>query len=363
MIRNIFIGLVVLVAAAVGVAFVLPQHPHTQRETIIAATPEQVFAVVDDMSRWNDWAPWAKMDPDMKQKFDGPAKGVGAKMSWTSAKLGNGSMTVIESTPFSQIKEALDFDGNKAVATFTFAPADGGTKVVWSFDSDAGMNPIARYFGLMVDSMVGKDYETGLASLKVLAEADAKAAAELEQQQAAAAATPSPDAPQMAAAADPNKAPEVVTVEARPIVMMRASANAADAKSVSDALGAANQKILDYAMKNNLALGGAPLAITVSHDAAGKWVFDAALPLDDKPATTPAPEGGVKVGQTFAGKVVKLTHKGPYTSINDTYARIHAYTKENNLKEGTVSWEEYVNDPGETAEEDLLTNVYVVLKD
>ena len=361
MIRNILIGLVVLVAAAVGVAFVLPQHPHTQRETIVAASPEQVFSVVNDMSRWNDWAPWFKMDPDMKQKFDGPGKGVGAKLSWTSEKFGKGSMTVIESTPFSQIKEALDFDGNLATATFTFTPADGGTKVVWSFDSDAGMNPVARYFGLLVDSMVGKDYETGLASLKTLAESDAKAAAELEQQQAA--ATAPPDVPPLPAAADPDKGPEVVTVEARPIVMMRASANAADAKSVSDALGAANQKILDYAMKNNLNLGGAPLAITVSHDAAGKWVFDAALPLDDAPASAPAPEGGVKVGQTYSGKVVKLTHKGPYTSLNDTYARIHAYTKEHNLKEGTISWEEYVNDPGETQEEDLLTNVYVVIKD
>jgi DNA gyrase inhibitor GyrI len=298
----------------------------------------------------------------MKQKFDGPAKGVGAKMSWTSAKLGNGAMTITESTPFSQIKEGLNFDGNVAVATFTFSPADGGTKVVWSFDSDAGMNPISRYFGLLVDSMVGKDYETGLANLKALAESDAKVAAELEQQQQAAAAAPTPE-PALAAAADPNKGPEVVTVEARTIVMMRASANAADPKSVSDALGAANQKILDFAMKNNLTLGGAPLAITVSHDAAGKWVFDAALPLDEAPATTPAAEGGVKVGQTFAGKVVKLTHKGPYSSLNDTYARIHAYTQANNLKEGSVSWEEYVNDPGETSEEDLLTNVYVVLKE
>lgn len=363
MIRNILIGLVVLVAAAVGVAYVLPQHPHTQREVVVAASPEQVFAVVDDLSRWNDWAPWFKMDPEMKQKFDGPGKGVGAKLSWTSEKFGKGSMMITESSPFKQIKEALDFDGNMATATFTFAPADGGTKVTWSFDSDAGMNPIARYFGLLVDNMVGKDYETGLASLKELAESDAKAAAELEQQQAAASATPAPDAPPLAASADPDKAPEVITVEARPIVMMRASANASDAKSVSDALGAANQKILDFAMKNNLTLGGAPLAITVSHDPAGKWVFDAALPLDEAPATAPAAEGGVKLGQTFAGKVVKLTHKGPYTSINDTYARIHAYTKEHGLKEGAISWEEYVNDPGETAEEDLLTNVYVVLKE
>ena len=361
MIRNIVIGLGVLIAAAVGVAFILPQHPHTQRETVIAASPDQVFAIVNDLSRWNDWAPWAKMDPDIKLDYPGPGKGVGAKMTWKSAKLGDGSITITESTPFSQIETALDFDGNPATSTFVFAPADGGTKVTWSFDSDAGMNPISRYFGLMVDSMVGKDYETGLTSLKAMAESDAKAANELSQAQEAA-ATP-PDVPPLPAAADPDKGPEILTVEARPIVMMRASANSSDAKAVSDALGTANQKILDYAMKNNLALGGAPLAITISHDPAGKWTFDAALPLDTPPATTPAAEGGVKVGQTYAGRVVKLTHKGPYTTLNDTYARIHAYTKENNLKEGTVSWEEYVNDPGETAEEDLLTNIYVVLKD
>ena len=361
MIRNILIGLVVLVVAAVGVAFVLPQHPHMQRETVVSATPEQVFSIVNDMSRWNDWAPWAKMDPDMKLKFDGPAKGVGAKMAWSSAKLGDGAMTITESTAFSQIKTALDFGGGGlATSTFTFAPTDGGTKVIWSFDSDAGMNPIARYFGLFVDTMVGKDYESGLASLKDVAESEATAEANAAQAQEAASAPP--DVPPLPAAADPDKGPEVMAVEARPIVMMRASATMSDPKAVSDALGAANQKILDYATKHNLELGGAPLAITISHEG-GKWTFDAALPLDAAPASPPAEEGGVKVGQTYAGKVVKLTHKGPYNTLNDTYARIHAYTKANNLKEGTTSWEEYVNDPGETAEEDLLTNVYVVVKE
>lgn len=363
MIRNIFIGLVVLIAVAAGAAFLLPQEATTSRETIMAASPEQVFAIVNDMSRWNTWAPWAKMDPDMKLDFQGPASGVGAKMVWTSTKLGNGSITITESTQFSQIKQALDFDGSAATSTFAFAPGDGGTKVTWTFASDTGMNPISRYFGLLVDSMVGKDYETGLANLKVLAEADAKAANELAQQQAAADAAPVDSGQSVAASADPDKGPEIVTVEAKPIVMMRSSANANDPKAVSDALGAANQKILDYAMKNNLTLGYPPLAITISHDPAGKWTFDAALPLEEPPATAPAAEGGVKVGQTFAGRVVKLTYKGPYATITKAYERIHAYTKENNLKEGGVSWEEYVNDPGETADDELLTNVYVVLKD
>jgi len=38
--------------------------------------------------------------------------------------------------------------------------------------SDGGNNPIGRYFGLMFDSMIGGDYETGLAKLKQLAEAN-----------------------------------------------------------------------------------------------------------------------------------------------------------------------------------------------
>lgn len=364
MIRNIFIGLVVLVAGAVGAAFLLPQHAKVSRETIVAANPEQVFAIVNDMSRWTTWAPWAKMDPDMKLEFQGPAAGVGAKMAWKSAKLGNGSITITEATAFSQIKQALDFDGSPATSTFVFAPGDGGTKVTWSLDTDAGMNPISRYFGLMLDSMVGPDYEAGLANLKVLAEADAKAAAEIAQQQAAQDSTPVDSGqPVDAASADPNKGPEIVIVEARPIVMMRSSANANDPKAVSDALGAANQKILDYAMKNNLTLGFPPLAITISHDPAGKWTFDAALPLDTPPASAPAAEGGVKVGETFSGRVVRLTYKGSPAQITTAYQRIHAYTKENNLKEGTVSWEEYLNDPGETADDELLTNVYVSLKD
>ena len=35
---------------------------------------------------------------------------------------------------------------------------------------DMGMNPIGRWMGLTMDGMVGKDFDTGLASLKALAE-------------------------------------------------------------------------------------------------------------------------------------------------------------------------------------------------
>ncbi|NOT42962.1 MAG: hypothetical protein HOP13_20990 [Alphaproteobacteria bacterium] len=363
MLRNILIGLVVLIVLVVGGAYLTPQNAHVERSTIMAASPEEVFSVVNDLSRFNEWSPWAKLDPKAKYTMEGPPSGVGAKMSWTSAdaNVGSGSQEIIESEQFSLVKTKLDFgDQGAAIATFTFAPAEGGTKVTWGFDTDLGMNPISRYFGLMMDGMVGKDYEAGLSNLKTIVEKGAKAATD------AALATPGsgpapPDIP-MSAAADPTKGPEVVTVAAKAVIITRANAKAIDNAAISAALGAANQKLLNYGMANELQIGGAPLAITISHSADGDWVFDAAMPLAEKPAKAVAEADGVKVGETYAGRAVKLTHKGPYNTMNDTYARIHAYTKAQGLTEKSVAWEEYVGDPSETEDAELLTNVYIAVE-
>ena len=362
MVRNIIIGLIALIVVVVGVAFVLPQNVHVERSTVIAAAPDQVFAVVNDFTRSKEWGPWYKRDPKMKLTLEGPPAGLGAKMSWKSESEGEGSQEIIESKPFSYVKTKLEFrPQGTAFAAFTLEPAEGGTKVVWSMDTDMGMNPIGRYMGLMFDGWVGKDYEEGLANLKKLIEEGATAETK------AALASPSsgeapPDIPPLPAVADPTKGPEVMTVEGRPILLTRGQAKASDGAAISAALGGAYQKLVTFAEENGLTISGAPLAITISHNPAGDWVFDAALPLAEKPDKPVAEADGVKVGQTFAGRVVKLTHKGAYTTMVPSYGRIQAFTKESNLKEKGVSWEEYVSDPGEMQEADLLTNIYVAVE-
>ena len=52
------------------------------------------------------------------------------------------------------------------------APDGSGTRVTWTNEGDMGANPVNRYFGLMMDSMVGPDFEAGLKNLKALAERD-----------------------------------------------------------------------------------------------------------------------------------------------------------------------------------------------
>jgi effector-binding domain-containing protein len=283
-------------------------------------------------------------------------------MSWTSAheNVGSGSQEILEATQFSLIKMKLKFDDNEALATYTMAATEGGTKVTWSFDTDLGMNPIARYASLGFDGMIGKDYEAGLANLKALVEKGAQAATDAALATPGSGPTP-PDVP-MSAVADPTKGPEVVTVAARPVILTRATAKAVDNAAISAALGAANQKLLNYGMANTLEIGGASLAITISHAADGDWVFDAAMPLAEKPAKDVPEADGVKVGETYAGRAVKLTHKGPYNTMAETYARIREHIKAKNLTEKAIAWEEYVGDPTETEDAELLTNVYVAVE-
>jgi hypothetical protein len=63
------------------------------------------------------------------------------------------------------------------LASLALEPAASGTRVTWGFDSDLGFNPIARYFGMMADDVIGPDYEKGLARLKAIAETPAPAVA------------------------------------------------------------------------------------------------------------------------------------------------------------------------------------------
>ncbi|MBT8471982.1 MAG: SRPBCC family protein [Marinicaulis sp.] len=171
------IGLVLLVLIILG--FVLPDKVHLEREIVIDAPQDEVYALVSDLGEMEKWSPWAKIDPDMTSTIAG--EGVGQTMSWQSdhPNVGDGAQMITALDPPSQVKVDLDFgDKGLAKAALDLSPAaGGGTKVVWSFDTNMRdgvpfyMKPMSTYFGFMMDGMLGPQYEEGLSSLKELAEA------------------------------------------------------------------------------------------------------------------------------------------------------------------------------------------------
>lgn len=159
-----------LIVVVVGVGAFLPKDFRLERSIEMNASPELVFDQVNSLKNWNAWSPWIARDPSIESTYSGPESGVGAKVSWTSEKSGDGTQTITSSERPTRIETALDFgDMGQPNAHWTFEPSGEGTQVTWGL-SGTTSGPLGGYFAKMMDGMVGQDYEDGLARLKQVVE-------------------------------------------------------------------------------------------------------------------------------------------------------------------------------------------------
>ncbi len=169
----LFILLALVVLLALG-GLLLPASAHVERTQTIHAPVDRVFPMINDLHAFNEWSPWANIDPETRYEFSDPASGAGARMSWHSEhpQVGKGSMEIIRSEAPRRIEVALDFgEQGTAVSFYDLVPGDGSTQVTWGFDTEFGYDLIGRYMGLLFDKWIGADYEQGLRNLKAKAEA------------------------------------------------------------------------------------------------------------------------------------------------------------------------------------------------
>ena len=174
MLKIIAIVVVVLLAAVVGIAMTKPDSFDVQRTTNIKAPPEKIFPLINDFHSWGSWSPWEKLDPAMKKTVSGAATGKGAVSKWDgNSEVGTGRIEITDSTPVSKITIKLDFlkpmEGHN-IAEFTLEPQGDSTNVTWAMRGPAPfLSKIIQVF-VSMDSMIGKEFGTGLANLKSIAE-------------------------------------------------------------------------------------------------------------------------------------------------------------------------------------------------
>lgn len=174
MVKKILIAVGVLIALLLVVGMLLPRAVHVERSITIDAAPADIWPLIASFDGHHKWSPWDGRDPGMDRKVTGEPGKIGHRLEWHSEKsdVGSGNQEVTEIKANERFVTALDFGSEgKAVATLDLKADGAGTKVTWGLDSDMGAGPIGRLFGPMMDGMIGPDYETGLASLKKLAEA------------------------------------------------------------------------------------------------------------------------------------------------------------------------------------------------
>lgn len=171
---NIVLIIVAIVAALLVLAATKPNTFRLERRVTIDAPPEKVFALVNDFGNWRQWSPWENVDSDLKRDYSGRPSGVGAVYAWEGRKTGQGRMEIVESAPAERVTIQLAFIKPwqaTNTAEFSFArSAQGGTNVVWAmFGPTPFMSKIMQIF-VSVDTMIGKDFERGLAQMKAAAE-------------------------------------------------------------------------------------------------------------------------------------------------------------------------------------------------
>ena len=171
---TVLIVIAVIVIAVLVVAAMRPGSFAVQRSAEMRAAPGAIYPLIADFREWPRWSPWEKLDPGMKRTLSGAPSGTGAVYAWEgSSKVGAGRMEILKAAPASKVDIKLDFikpfEGHN-VAEFTLTPQGENTEVVWVMHGPAPF--VTKLMGVFVsmDSMIGKDFEAGLANMKAAAE-------------------------------------------------------------------------------------------------------------------------------------------------------------------------------------------------
>jgi hypothetical protein len=170
----IAIVLAVAIAVIVILAATKPNTFSIQRSTTVKAPPDKIFPPINDFRQWGSWSPYENKDPAMKRSYGGAASGKGAVYAWDGNKnVGSGRMEIINASVPAKIIIKLDFfkpfEGHNT-AEFTMVPQGDATKLTWRMHGPAPfMSKLMQVF-MNIDTMIGKDFEVGLANLKRLTE-------------------------------------------------------------------------------------------------------------------------------------------------------------------------------------------------
>lgn len=167
------LGLVLALAAVLWLGgMLLSPRFSVERNVSINAPADKVYALVADPRGWRAWSVWMQRDPGMDITYSGPPSGAGAAWAWKSKTEGDGKMTFTAADPGQRVAYDLYFPdfGTTSTGDLSFTPEGSGTRVRWTMNGDMGSNPLFRWIALFADSMVGKDFEAGLAGLKAAAE-------------------------------------------------------------------------------------------------------------------------------------------------------------------------------------------------
>lgn len=160
---------VIAVIVCIGPAFISKDYA-VVRTVETDAKPEAVFNQIVMLKNWDSWDPWSVQEPSAGLPISGTDGTVGATRSWKGDTIGAGSMEITKIEPNSSIDYKLKFTDpmvSESNINFNIEPVGEKTKVSWKMTGSTD-SWFGRWFNLMMEGMIGKDFEAGLSKLAVV---------------------------------------------------------------------------------------------------------------------------------------------------------------------------------------------------
>jgi len=316
--KKIVIWILAIILVLIVVAYVLPKTYKVERSVYIKAKPELIYDLTSNFRKWKLWEPWTKsLDSTAVYELIGKEGQVGTIWKWDGKILGNGQMTATGYIPQQQFAYDLAFNKGKyqSKGKITIEQSGDSSKVSWIDEGDLGYNPVNRYFGLMMDKMLGPDFNKGLKKLKTVCETRASW-------------------PRI----EEKVMPEQIAILIR---------DSAGPSTYGKVMGKAFGELMAFVKTNKLNCKGHPFATYIKFDTRTmNGVMDIGMIVEKADKG----KGRVHVAKLPAQNVVIAYYFGPYDKTADTYRYLHQYVQEAELKMAGGPTEIYVTDP--TTEKD-----------
>lgn len=159
-----------IVLTLLVVAFVLPTAFKYQSEIVINKPKAEVFEYLKSLKNQNNWSVWNQLDPNMKQEYMGTDSTVGFTYTWEgNSKVGKGAQEIKKIVEGENIEVELRFEKPFKMTNtgflITSVVDNNKTKVIWGFSGNSS-RPM-NVFSAMMKGAILKDFDKGLANLKV----------------------------------------------------------------------------------------------------------------------------------------------------------------------------------------------------
>lgn len=303
---------------------------HVERSVKITAPSAKVRDVLEDFSEWPKWSPWLCMEPETKLNFFGEPKTVEHGYEWEGKVVGAGKMR-LAAKDHQHLTMDLEFlrpFKSRAGIRFDIDQRGDETGVTWHMD---GKLPFFMFF--MTNAMktyIGMDYERGLKMLKEYVETGA-----VKSQ---------------------SNFAGIVDVSAMNFVGVEDHCS-------MDKLGDSMKRTLPAAHKlatdQKLTISGSPGTVYNKMDLKNQnFHYTAIMPISE--SVTGSKHGGA----IEPCKALKVIHTGSYEHVGNAWSTVMAHQRTQKLKphKSQAPFEFYLNDPAETAEEELVTEIYVPIR-